>query len=97
MNYSASGDSVTVSDHVLARELEGETILLNLNNETYYLLDNIGTRVWTLLTTCSSVERIYESLLAEYEVEPEVLRNDLEQLLNELQEEGLLERQDGAA
>ena len=76
---------------VLVRELEGESVLLNLNSESYFGLDEIGTRMWTLLTTSESIQAAYDSLLAEYEVEPEKLYQDLENLIEKLVAHGLAE------
>jgi hypothetical protein len=80
---------------VLMRELEGESVLLNLASETYFGLDEVGTRMWTLLTSAPSIQAAYEMLLAEFVVTPEVLRQDLEVLLGQLLEHGLLELRNG--
>jgi hypothetical protein len=79
------------------RELGGEAVLLNLDSETYFGLDDVGTRVWHTLTGAPSIQAAYESLLAEYDVAPQVLRQDLEALLDQLLQHGLLELGDGAA
>ena len=39
----------TVSKDVLFQEVAGETVLLDLNSESYFGLDEVGTRIWTLL------------------------------------------------
>ena len=85
---------VLVPDDVLVRRLEGESVLLNLNNECYYGLDQVGTRMWQVLTTSTSIESAFNLLLEEYEVEPEKLRGDLQTLLNDLAEHGLIQIQD---
>ena len=36
-------------DLLLAQELAGETVLLDLASENYFGLDAVGTRVWQLL------------------------------------------------
>lgn len=78
-------------EHVLVRELEGEAILLNLETETYFGLDEIGTRIWAELVVSESVEGASEALQGEFDVEPNVLRRDVERLVTELVEKGLLE------
>ena len=47
---------ITVPEHVLMRELEGESVLLNLDSERYFGLDETGTRMWSVLSTCKSIE-----------------------------------------
>jgi len=84
-----------VPDTVLFRELDGESVLLNLKTESYLGLDSIGTRMWTVLTTQPSIQAAYEALLGEYEVAPDVLRKDVETLLGQMIERGLVELTDG--
>ena len=85
---------VTTPDGVLVRELEGESVLLNLNSESYFGLDGVGTRMWAALTASPSIEAAYEILLNEYEVEPEHLRADLSQFVDRLAEAGLIDVSD---
>jgi len=42
INFS---DKITVPDTVLFRELDGESVLLNLKTESYLGLDDVGTRM----------------------------------------------------
>ncbi len=84
-------ESLVVPDNILFRELDGEAVILNLNNETYYGLDSVGTRMWQNLTTQSSFTAAYNNILAEYDVPPSVLRQDMEELAAQLLDQGLLE------
>lgn len=86
---------VVVPDTVLFRELDGESVLLNLKTESYLGLDTVGTRMWTVFTTQPSIQAAYEALLSEYEVAPDVLRTDVENLLEQMIEHGLVELTDG--
>lgn len=81
---------VSVPDDVMAREVGGEMVILNLDNEQYYGLDEIGARMWALITTCSNLQEALDTLYDEYEVEIETLQSDLEKLIDELKAEGLL-------
>ena len=87
--------SVRVPDHVLVRELAGESLLLNLDTEIYFGLDDVGTRMWAQLTGSPSIQVALEGLQREYGVAPETLRADLAALLSQLLERGLLEVVDG--
>ena len=86
---------VVVPDTVLFRELDGESVLLNLTTESYLGLDDVGTRMWALFSTLPSIQAAYDTLLTEYEVAPEVLRRDVEVLLNQMIEHGLVELKGG--
>lgn len=85
-------DRVTVPDGVLISNLQEESVILNLDSERYYGLGSIGTRMLSVLTTSESIEAAYETLAAEYEVNGEVLRKDLLELVEHLIAQGLLIR-----
>ncbi len=75
---------------VMFRELDGESVLLNLDSERYYGLDPVGTRMWETLVASATVQAGFDRLLDEFEVEPDLLRSDVEALLGELAEHGLI-------
>lgn len=81
---------IEVPDGVLMRELQGESVLLNLDSESYFGLDEVGTRMWNALTTTASSGAAFDALLAEFEVEPEELRRDLGEFIAALAEAGLV-------
>lgn len=83
-------DRVTVPDDVLISHLQEESVILNLDSERYFGLDDVGTRFLSVLTTSESIEAAYERLSREYEVDNEVLRQDLLALVENLIDQGLL-------
>jgi Coenzyme PQQ synthesis protein D (PqqD) len=84
-------DRGAVPAHVLVRILDRESVLLNLETERYFGLDETGTRMWQLVTASQDIEAAYQELLAEFDVEPELLRTNLTDLLGQLVENGLLQ------
>jgi hypothetical protein len=82
---------VSIPLDVLVSELAGEMVILNLNSESYFGLDEVGTRMWTALTTSQTIQAAYDSLLAEYDVSEEQLRDDLVELIDKLVKQGLVE------
>ena len=81
---------VVVPDGVVIQQVSGEAIILNLNTEHYYGLDDVGTRMWELLTTSSSIGEAASQLLDEYDVGETTLHHDLQQLISVLEKNGLL-------
>jgi len=84
-------DRVKVPDDVLISHLQEESVILNLDSERYYGLDEVGTRILSVLANSASIEAAYESLLEEYEVDSDVLRQDLLALIESLAEQGIVE------
>lgn len=84
-------DRAAAPPHVLVRLLDQESVLLNLETEQYFGLDETGTRMWQLVTTSPNIDAAYQELLSEYDVQPEMLRENLTELLGHLVEHGLLQ------
>jgi predicted transcriptional regulator len=82
--------TITISKQVMAQELAGETVLLDLASESYFGLDEVGTRVWQLLQSGKNQPAIVDTLLEEYEVERAKLEQDVAELLNRLSDAGLV-------
>ena len=85
-------DRVTVPDGVLISHLQEEAVILNLESERYFGLDDVGTRFLTVLTSSESIDAAYETLRQEYDVDPQALRDDLRELVEKLVDQGLLIR-----
>ncbi|MCP4309616.1 MAG: PqqD family protein, partial [bacterium] len=81
---------VVASENVLIRELAGEAVLLNLDNEQYFGLDDIGYRMWEVLTTSDTIGDAMEILLSEYDVESDRLLQSINDLIEKCAEHGLL-------
>ena len=81
---------VRITPDVLHQELGGETVLLNLANENYFGLDEVGTRVWQLLGETHSANAVFTRLIEEYDVSAEQLRTDVGRLIAELVTAGLV-------
>ena len=56
---------------------------------------SVGTRIWQLIEEKGQLQAIVDTLLQEYEVEEERLLTDLEALLTEVSEKGLVTLQAG--
>ena len=82
---------VSIPEGVLVQNLEDESVLLNIESEQYFGLDDVGTFMWETLKETESIQSAYEKLLAAYEVEPERLHQDLHALIEQLAENGLVE------
>jgi hypothetical protein len=82
---------VAAAPDVMFRTVGDESVLLHLKSETYLGLDPVGTRMWTLLTASESIQTAYETLLAEYEVDGQQLRRDLQDFLDRLLDNDLVQ------
>ena len=84
-------DRVRIPDDVLISRLQEDSVILNLDSERYYGLDDVGTRILSVLTNSESIKAAYESLVAEYDVDSHVLRADLLALVESLLQQGIVQ------
>ena len=84
-------DRVKIPEEVLFQNVGDETVLLNLESESYYGLDPVGSRMWELLAQHGSLRAVFETVAEEYDVCAEELEHDLVRLLDELCAKGLVE------
>ena len=96
MPYSFSMN-VVAAPEVMFQTVGEESVLLNLKTSLYLGLDPVGTRMWTVLQSSPSIQAAHASLLDEFEVEPERLRQDMDTLLDQMLEQGLIELHPGEA
>lgn len=98
MSAAVSLDSVVVTakDQASCR-LEDEVAIVQLKAGVYYGLDPVGARIWELIATPRSVRALRDTLLAEYDVDPERCADDLLGLLQTMADAGLVEVSDGAS
>jgi hypothetical protein len=78
------------SDAAIESSVGDETVLLNLDNDTYYGLDPVGTRIWELLKEGRSTAEICRLLGAQYEVEQVTIENDVRNFLTDLKTHGIV-------
>jgi hypothetical protein len=81
---------ITVPSTVLHQQLGEETVLLHLASERYYGLDEVGSRFWQLLREHRTLDPIVTALLSEYDIDETTLRRDLDRLVAELADLGLI-------
>ena len=79
--------------HILAQRVVTETVLVDLIKGNYYELNEIGTEIFRALQQKTDLPSLVDSILERYQVDRPTLERDLAQLLTELQNEGLVNRQ----
>ncbi len=81
---------VTVPAAVVFRDLGDEAVVLHTGTGRYYGLDEVGTRMWTLLAGARVIKGACRGLYEAYDVAPAVLEGDLLTFVRHLAEHGLL-------
>jgi len=79
---------VAVRD-VLAADFSPEVVLLNLQDGVYYGLEDVGSRVWTLLQSPVAIRTILDTIAAEFDVDAARCERDVRAFLEQLVDRGL--------
>ncbi len=82
---------ITFADTVFAQEVDGEMVLLDMNSENYFGLDEVGTAIWQAMQEKETLKEALDVLLEQYDVEADVLEKDLLGFVGKLVESGLVE------
>jgi hypothetical protein len=85
---------VRVPDTVLMERVADEIVFLDLSDHSYYGLDPIAARMMELLLAQPTVAGVVSLLETEYDAGADTLRRDVEHLVEQLVETGLVERVD---
>ena len=81
---------ISIPREVLFHNLDGEAVLLNLQNGKYFGLNQTGTHIWDLLVKHGNLAEVYQTLLDDYDVDAEQLKADLLTLAERLAANGLI-------
>ncbi len=92
MNNSIDAKSIVeASKSQVFADVEGDTVLLNINTGIYSGLNKVGTRVWELIQQPVLVSQIWDIIFDEYDVELERCQDDVIRLLTKLKDAGLID------
>ena len=75
---------------VLYRDLDGQTVILDLSSGKYFGLNEVGTRVWALMSEGRSVADIVRILALEFEADAATIERDVRDLLETLKSRNLI-------
>ena len=78
------------TDDIVASEIDGETVMMSIENGQYYGLDLIGSHIWELIKTPIKVSDLINTLLEKYDVDGDTCQRDVLAFLNDLNQDNIL-------
>lgn len=85
------GSNLRPMSGVVVAERDGRAVLLDMNSEQYFGLDEVGARIWSALAAGATAEGAARALADEYDAPVETLINDAETFAARLVDARLLE------
>jgi len=75
---------------LLFNEIDGEVVMLSIENSEYYGMDKVGSRIWELLEQPLSFKELVAKLTEEYEVSEQQCADDTMAFLKKLTDKKLV-------
>ena len=85
--------TVRVPEHVLMRQVNDELVMLNLAQESYYGLNDVGARLMQVAETTATLGQIVERIMSEFDAGREQIESDVRRIAADLIAAGLLEQE----
>ena len=77
-------------EEILASVMEDEVVMMNLQTDSYYGTNAVGTRIWELLEQPLTVAELCQLLQEEFEVDDETCQQDVLPFLEKIIDEKLV-------
>ncbi|WNO09096.1 lasso peptide biosynthesis PqqD family chaperone [Teredinibacter sp. KSP-S5-2] len=88
--------SVTLSSiaqrnsEIVEANIDGETVMMSIENGNYYGLNTIGSKIWEHIDTPLSVAELCDRLTEEYDVSLSQCQSEVIAFLNSLNEQSII-------
>ncbi len=89
-NEITTATTISQIEEIVASDIDGETVMMSIENGEYYGLDDIGSRIWELIEKPVKVSDLIDTLLERFDVDRETCKKDVLKFLNELNEDRIL-------
>ncbi|PAU74734.1 PqqD family peptide modification chaperone [Halomonas salipaludis] len=76
---------------MVAANIDGDVVMMGVDQGQYYGITGVGSRVWELLENPVSIDGITEVICQEYETDPATCREDMSKFVNDLIKIDLIE------
>lgn len=82
--------TLRANESVVSADLDGETVLLNVETGVYFGLDPVGTEIWKVLEKGATEDEVVVRLGEIFEVDADQLRDDVRDFVTQLQDKQLV-------
>ena len=65
-------------------DLDGEKVMMNLDKGEYFMMNEVGSRIWEIISEPINVKGIIDTLRSEYEVDEEICKDTVVEFLGRL-------------
>lgn len=81
---------LTRNNDIIFSDMDGETVMMSIDNGEYYGINPIGSRIWNALETPHTPSEIIDMLLPHFDVTREQCLKDVIPFLERMVEKGII-------
>ena len=82
--------SLTRDPDLVCAEMDGDLVMMSIENGEYYGIGGVGTRIWELLDQPTTIQQLVETIKTEFDIEEDRCRVDVLSFSEKLFELGLI-------
>src|SRR5882724_958114 len=86
----ADGTVISRSPSVLTAEVDGEVVMMSIEQGRYFGLDDIGSDIWKRLDTACSFAELIDRLASDYDADRATIAADVRDLLSRMAEQDVV-------
>ena len=79
------------SDRAMARTVDDQIVILDIASGQYFGINDVGALVWDLLEYDTTSDALVKAVLADFDVDQAQAKDDIDALIAQLTEAGLVE------
>ncbi len=81
---------IRINEKCVYSDIEGKTIILNVETGKYLELNSTATKIWELMEKYQDFMSILNGLVEEFDASEQQLKEDLKEFVTESEEKGLI-------
>lgn len=81
---------VEIEKDVEFSEFNGEYVLLDFENDTFYALDSVGSEIWSLISKFGEFSSIINAIVKKYDTDIHQVKPIVFEFIEDLAEKGLV-------
>ena len=79
-----------INSNIIARDLQGEMVLLNKENGDYFTLNSLGSEIYNCICEGKETVEIVDLLFEEYDISYDRLKADIMSLIDNMKKKNIL-------
>ena len=79
-----NNDILCRNSNILSSDMDGETVMMSVENSEYYSLSKVGTKIYDILLTEMTFSNLIDILTKEYDVARDICEKDTKEFIIDL-------------